>query len=131
MRECLSRDAALALLRQLLPGQWTPNTRGMRIRDGLFLEWGDRFTWPDMAAPDCGAGVSCYGLRDHFGILSDGSVVPCCLDSDGVITLGNVFTEELTDILASPRAVAMAQGFRNRTATEELCRRCGYAQTHL
>ena len=121
----------LALLQQLLPGQWTPNTRGMRIRDGLFLEWGDRFAWPDMAAPDCGAGVSCYGLRDHFGILSDGSVVPCCLDSDGVITLGNVFTEELTDILASPRAVAMAEGFRNRTATEELCRRCGYAQTHL
>ena len=118
-------------LQQLLPGEWKPNTRGLRIRDGLFLEWGDRFAWPDLAAPDCGKGVSCYGLRDHFGILSDGSVVPCCLDSEGVITLGNVFTQELSDILSSPRAIAMAQGFRNRTATEELCRRCGYAQTHL
>ena len=124
-------DAALALLKALLPGQWKPNTRGYRIRDGLFLEWGDRFAWPDAAAPDYGTQVACYGLRDHFGILSDGSVVPCCLDSDGVITLGNVFTEELTDILASPRAKAMAEGFRNRTATEELCRHCGYAQTHL
>ena len=121
-------DTTLALLKEKLAGQWTENTRGYRIRDGLFLEWGDRFQWPDMKAPDYGRQVSCYGLRDHFGILCDGTVVPCCLDSDGVIPLGNVFSQELSDILSSPRANAMAEGFRCRTATEELCRRCGYAQ---
>ena len=121
-------DITLALLQELLPGQWTENTRGYRIRDGLFLEWGDRFDWPDLRAPDYGTNISCYGLRDHFGILCDGTVVPCCLDSDGAIPLGNVFSQALTDILDSPRAKAIAEGFRCRKATEPLCRHCGYAQ---
>lgn len=124
-------QATLAFLREMLPGEWTTNTRGYRIRDKLFLEWGDRFAWPDLTAPDYGQQVSCYGMRDHFGILSDGTVVPCCLDSDGSIPLGNVFREELTDILSSPRARKIAEGFRCRTATEELCRHCGYAQMHF
>ena len=119
------------LLRQLLPGPWQENTRGYRIRDLLFLEWGDRFVWPDREAPETGVFPACYGLRDHFGILSDGTVVPCCLDSDGVIDLGNVFTGELTDILASSRARAIAEGFRCRKVTEDLCRRCGYATKFL
>ena len=118
----------LSLLQEQLPGQWSENTRGYRIRDRLFLEWGDRFDWPDLNAPNYGNQVSCYGLRHQFGILSDGTVVPCCLDSEGSIALGNVFREELADILSSPRAKAIADGFRCRTATEELCRRCGYAQ---
>jgi MoaA/NifB/PqqE/SkfB family radical SAM enzyme len=121
-------DTALSALQELLPGQWTQNTRGYRIRDGLFLEWGERFEWPDLNAPDYGTAIACYGLRDHFGILCDGTVVPCCLDSDGTIPLGNVFSQELADILSSPRATALAEGFRCRNATESLCRHCGYAQ---
>lgn len=121
-------DATLALFKDSIPGQWTPNTRGFRIGDGLFLEWGDRFQWPDKDAPDNGNQLFCHGLRDHFGILSDGTVVPCCLDSDGVIALGNVFQEELSDILESPRARAINEGFSRRRAVEDLCRRCGYAR---
>ena len=121
-------DLTLAFLRQALPGQWQENTRGYRIRDKLFLEWGDRFAWPDLGAQDYGAAVYCHGLGDHFGILCDGTVVPCCLDSEGAIPLGNVFRESLTDILSCQRATAMRDGFRCRKATEELCRRCGYAQ---
>lgn len=122
--------ATLAFLREKLFGPWVTNTRGYRIRDGIFIEWGDRFAWPDLNAPSYGERVFCYGLQDHFGILCDGTVVPCCLDSDGSVALGNVFHEELTDILSAPRAKAIAEGFRCRTATEELCRRCGYAQRH-
>lgn len=121
-------DTALAFFRSRLPGQWVQNTRGYRIRDKLFLEWGDRFQWPDKDAPLQGDRVFCYGLQDHFGILRDGSVVPCCLDSDGVITLGNIFTQELSEILASPRAKAMLEGFARGTASEDLCRRCAYAR---
>ena len=121
-------DTVLAELKEHFPGPWTENTRGYRIRDGLFLEWGDRFAWPDQNAPDGGCDLTCRGLLDHFGILSDGTVVPCCLDSDGVIALGNVFRENLADILASPRANAIAEGFRHRKATEDLCRRCGFAR---
>ena len=117
-----------AFLREHLPGQWQENSRGYRIRDRIFLEYGDRFAWPDTEAPDMGQAVYCYGLKDHFGILCDGTVVPCCLDSDGVIALGNVFTQELGEILYTPRAEAMRKGFACRKAAEDLCRRCGYAR---
>ena len=121
-------DTVLQLLKAHYPHTWAENTRGYRIRDGLFIEWGDRFAWPDQNAPDGGDCLSCRGLQDHFGILCDGTVVPCCLDSDGIIGLGNVFEEELTEILAAPRARAIAAGFRRRKAVEDLCRRCGYAR---
>ena len=121
-------DTTLAFLRENLPGDWAENSRGYRIRDKLYLEWGDRFGWPDKNAPVQGEKVFCYGLRDQFGILCDGTVVPCCLDSDGVIRLGNIFEEDIGDILASPRAKAIIDGFSRRCATEDLCRRCAFAQ---
>ena len=120
-----------AFLRHRFAGEWTENTRGIRIRDKLHLEWGDRFIWPDREAPEQGQEVFCYGLGDHFGILSDGTVVPCCMDSDGVIALGNVFSCPLPEILSSPRAQAMTHGFAYRRASEDLCRRCSYAQRFL
>lgn len=118
----------LSVLRQLLPGEWSDTNRGIKIRCKLFLEWGDRFQWPDRDAEDGGSAVYCYGLKDHFGILCDGTVVPCCLDSDGVINLGNIFEETVPDILAKPRTQAMIEGFRNRNTPESLCRRCGFAR---
>ena len=121
-------DKILELLRSSLQGEWVKNTKGMRIRNKLHIEWGDRFEWPDKEAPIQGDEVFCYGLRDHFGILCDGSVVPCCLDSDGEITLGNIFSQDIDDILSSPTAQKMREGFENRKAVCELCRRCGYAQ---
>lgn len=123
-----NNDIALDFLRKNIEGEWAENTRGLRIREKLFLEYGDRFEWPDKEAQSFGDEVTCYGLRDHFGILSDGTVVPCCLDSDGIITLGNIFEAEISDILGSNRAVAMRKGFECRRAAEELCRRCQYAQ---
>lgn len=118
----------VAFFRSRLEGEWAQNTKGVRIRRRLHLEWGDRFQWPDIAAPVQGGQVFCYGLRDHFGILCDGTVVPCCMDSDGAIALGNILEQSVEEILDSPRAKAMLNGFDRRTATEELCRRCGYAQ---
>lgn len=115
-------------LKNNIHGEWKDNSKGMRIREKMFLEWGDRFQWPDKNADIQGDEVFCYGLRDHFGILCDGTVVPCCLDSEGTINLGNVFNENMADILASERAKNMKYGFDCRRATEELCRKCGYAQ---
>ena len=66
----------------------------------------------------------CYGIRDQIGILADGTVVPCCLDRNGDIPLGNLFTDSLDAILASPRARALYDGFTAHRCTEELCRRC-------
>lgn len=119
---------AIDFLKGEIRGEWVENSKGLRIRDRLFLEYGDRFMWPDKDADIQGDSVFCYGLRDHFGILSDGTVVPCCLDSDGEINLGNVFENDIEDILSSDRATAIVKGFDGRKPSEELCRRCGYAQ---
>lgn len=105
--------------------------RGMKLDERIFLEHGDKFDWPDLNANDMGEEVFCYGLRDQIGILCDGTVVPCCLDSEGDIALGNIFESDLEVILASERAQTMYDGFSNRRATEELCRRCGYATRFL
>ena len=117
-----------ALIRAAFPDPWQENPRGVKVADRVYLEHADRFAWPDMEAQDQGDSVFCYGLKDHFGILSDGRVVPCCLDREGEITLGNIFADEIAAILENPRAKAMRQGFSCRKATEELCRKCGYAR---
>ncbi len=116
------------LLHRHFPEDWVYGKRGARLQDKLHLEYGDRFEWPDLTANDYGDEVFCYGLKDHFGILCDGTVIPCCLDHEGDISLGNIHQQELWDILHSPRALAMREGFTRRKATEELCRRCGYAR---
>lgn len=118
----------VARLQERFTEEWHWGTRGARIRPKLHLEYGDRFQWPDMAAENQGDSVFCYGLKDHFAILCDGRVVPCCLDREGAITLGNIFTQEIGEILQSPRAKAMRDGFTRRCATEELCQKCGYAR---
>ena len=121
-------ESAMRLLCEKLGGEWVENTRGIRIRDKVYLEWGERFEWPDSEADIKGERFFCYGLKDQFGILSDGTVVPCCLDSDGVISLGNIFNGDIDQILSGERAAAMVEGFKCGKASEELCRRCGYAQ---
>ncbi len=107
---------------------WHHSPRGCRLRDKLHLEYGDRFEWPDTEADDRGEHVFCYGLKDHFAILCDGRVVPCCLDREGVIALGNIFDTPVEAILTSERALRMREGFTRRCATEDLCHRCGYAR---
>lgn len=107
---------------------WQFGSRGARIRPKLHLEYGERFEWPDLAKEDKGTEIFCYGLKDHFAILCDGRVVPCCLDREGAITLGNVFESSLENILSTERAVHMRTGFQKRQAIEELCRKCGYAR---
>ncbi len=115
-------------LESRFPETWVKERNGIRIADKVYLEHGDKFDWPDLSAQSGGESVFCYGLRDQIGILSDGTVVPCCLDHNGDIALGNAFDTDLDDIIASPRARDIYNGFTARRATEELCRRCGYAR---
>ncbi len=122
-------DRTLFLLREKFSdGEWREGSRGFRIRHKLHLEWGDRFEWPDVSCDEGNSSVFCYGLSDHFGILVDGTVIPCCLDREGVINLGNIHTQDISEILESPRAQNILDGFKRRCASEELCRKCGYAR---
>lgn len=116
------------MLKERFKEPWVYGDRGARLRHRLHLEYGERFAWPDREAEEGSQSVFCYGLCDHFGILADGTVVPCCLDADGVINLGNAFKESLRELLSSPRAEKIKTGFKSKTAVEELCRRCGYAR---
>ena len=97
-----------------------------RLATGLFLESAARFDWPSPDAPE-GNVQFCHALRQQIAVLCDGTVVPCCLDGEGRMALGNLLRQELPDILNSPRARAMHEGFSRRTPSEDLCRRCGYA----
>jgi len=106
---------------------WKEIYSGYKIGDNLFLEWGERFDWPDIDGDFLGDQHFCYALRDQVGILSDGTVVPCCLDADGVISLGNIFENSLEEILSSERAENIKKSFEKRKLKEELCRKCGYA----
>lgn len=125
-KESLNEDI-LAKLREYFPGEWKESYSSLKLAERIYLEWGQKFDWPDMSAEEMGCNFTCYGMRDQIGILSDGTVVPCCLDSEGDIALGNIFTDDLDDIVSSPRAVAIKEGFENRNVTEPLCRRCGFA----
>lgn len=124
-------EKVIQFLHEKLSGEWAENTKGIRIHKKLHVEWGERFVWPDMEAPLQGDEFFCYGLRDHFGILCDGTVVPCCMDSDGIIALGNIFDDELSEILSSERAESIRCGFEQHRAVEELCCRCSYAQRFI
>ena len=121
-------DAILAKLEQTFPKPWKDNPRGATLAGKVYLEWGEKFDWPDLSAEEGSDGVFCYGLRDQIGVLWDGTVVPCCLDHEGDIPLGNLYEQTLEEILNSPRAKALYDGFSCRKAVEELCRKCGYAR---
>lgn len=121
----------LEAMKAAFPQPWKAEPRGTRIASRVYLEYGDNFDWPDLSAPDGGEKAFCYGLRDQVGVLCDGTVVPCCLDHDGDIPLGNLFETSMEDILEGPRAKAIREGFSGKKAAEPLCRRCGYARRFL
>ena len=122
----------LATLHEAFPGEWTQVRRGAgeRMAHKIFLEWGERFEWPDAIAAQNAQNdrAFCYALRDHVGVLVDGTVVPCCLDADGAIPLGNLTVKNFEDIISSPRARAIYDGFSRRYAQEPLCRSCGFVK---
>ncbi len=130
--EAQANKETLLRLREAFPEEWADvrGGAGKRLATRIFLEYAEHFDWPDMSAPaiEKDADLFCYGLRDQVGILVDGSVVPCCLDAEGEITLGNLFENEIDDILDLPRARAIYDGFTSRRACEDLCLRCGYAR---
>lgn len=117
----------LDALHAYFPESWVQERKGIRIGNRVYLEHADKFEWPDLTAEVQSDQVFCYGMRDHIGILCDGTVVPCCLDHEGDIALGNLFQQNLEEILETPRAKAIYDGFGSGNAPEELCRRCGYA----
>ena len=102
-------------------------TNRIKLKDKVYLNMAEKFQWPDIKIDTLEEKVFCHGLRNQMGILVDGTVVPCCLDSDGNLPLGNIFEKSLKEILEGERAINIYNGFSRRVAVEDLCKRCGYA----
>ena len=98
----------------------------VKLMPYTFLSWDEQFEWPSMDNSYFSETGRCHGMRDLIAVLVDGSVVPCCLDADGIIRLGNLYQQSFEQILNSDRAKAITEGFRNQKVTEELCRHCTY-----
>lgn len=99
---------------------------GLKLADHIFLQTAPRFDWPDGETQRTETHKTCYALRDQIALLVDGTIVPCCLDADGAINLGNIFTDNFDEILNGERAQKIRNGFINHTITEDHCKTCGF-----
>lgn len=102
------------------------HVRGLQIAKNIFIHQSEVFDWPDLKLADVGENGFCYGLREQIAVLVDGTVVPCCLDKDGDLALGNIKDMTLEEIVSGKRARAIYDGFSGKKAVEPLCRKCGY-----
>lgn len=97
-----------------------------KLDDRIFIQYAPRFDWPDGITQRAQSTKTCYALRDQLAILVDGTVVPCCLDAEGQMPLGNIYTTALSEIIESERAEKIRIGFTNHKITEEYCKSCGF-----
>lgn len=101
-------------------------TKGLNLFPRVFLNQASRFNWPNLNENFDNLTGFCYGLRDQVAILVDGTVVPCCLDGEGVINLGNLKNSSFKDIMENKRSTTLYNGFSNRKVVEPLCQKCDY-----
>jgi radical SAM protein with 4Fe4S-binding SPASM domain len=129
-REILKRLRREFCLPESLTGDPIPGRR-LTLAPGIFLSRERQFSWPHTATKQTDLRGSCRGLRDHIAILVDGTVVPCCLDAEADIVLGNIHRHSLAQILGNPRTILMRKGFVNQQLVEPLCQRCDYRRRFL
>lgn len=102
--------------------------KGVKIAPNIYLNQDHEFKWPSLLEPEYTGKGFCHALRSQAAVLVDGTVVPCCLDGEGVIKLGNINEQSFSEIVEGERANNLIDGFSRREAVEELCRKCGYRQ---
>lgn len=102
--------------------------KNIKIRKNLYIDKACEFIWPNLENNYYNESGYCYALKDQIAILVDGTVVPCCLDSNGIIKLGNIYEDSMEDIINSSKFQNIKSGFCNRKAIEELCKRCSFKE---
>lgn len=126
-----SNTIMLAKIRQGLHAEFDPVwdvrwKKSANIKGRVSLHFDSRFEWPNPHQPIRSARGFCHGLSTHIGILADGTIVPCCLDKEGVINLGNCGSRSVEEIVQSPRARTIREGFQKGILVEDLCRKCTF-----
>ncbi|MBP1960981.1 radical SAM/SPASM domain-containing protein [Paenibacillus aceris] len=101
---------------------------GVKLAERVYLNQDHEFQWPDLKAQEIEGPGFCHALRNQAGILVDGTVIPCCLDGEGIINLGNINQTPFSEIVEGERANRLFEGFSRREVVEELCRKCGYRE---
>ncbi len=96
-----------------------------KIKENIYVNKDNLFTWPDYSN-NFNLDGKCYGLNTHIGILVDGTVIPCCLDGNGEINLGNIFKDNLDVILNKEIVINMINGFKNGKSICQLCKNCNF-----
>lgn len=102
--------------------------KGYKVLNRLYVNFDSRFEWPSMNQPIRSEKGFCHALKHHIGIHADGTVVPCCLDKEAVMGLGNCLETGINSILDGEKASQMRMGFLNKVLTESLCQRCDFAK---
>lgn len=102
-------------------------TKSKNLLGRIYLHFDTRFDWPSLDSPNYGETGTCWGTRSQVGIHSDGTVVPCCLDKEAKIPLGNIFETELQEIVKSEKYQRIKTGFENGRKVEELCQKCEFS----
>ncbi len=121
--EFLSEKYSLPNLDELLKqNEW------VKLEDKIFINQDIKFTWPNLKSKILNENGRCLAIKDQIGILVNGDIIPCCIDSEGKIVLGNIFKQELEDVLNSSKAINMKNGFQKNILVEDLCKRCGFLQ---
>lgn len=98
----------------------------LKLSNNVFFEIEEEFIWPSYDNDYWNKEGSCRGTRDHIAILVDGTVVPCCLDSEGIISLGNIYKQNLNDIISSVLFKEINLGFRHNVKVHPLCQKCNF-----
>jgi len=101
--------------------------KSIRLDSKILVHFDNYFEWPSLSNKNYGHGT-CQGLQSHVAVLASGKVVPCCLDCDGIIELGDLHESTLDEIVTSKRASAMLSGFKEGKAVEKLCQKCSYKE---
>lgn len=98
----------------------------IKITNNLLIDTFHEFIWPDLNNNYYNEVGTCKGLIDHIGILSDGTIIPCCLDSQKIINLGNIYQDNLEEIFNKEIVKEMIKGFKNNYKCQELCKHCSF-----
>lgn len=98
----------------------------IKISSTIYVDKDNEFTWPDNIEDELSPLGYCHALKTHIAILVDGTVVPCCLDSNASIPLGNIYDNTLEEIINNERYKNLQKSFQNRKPCESLCRRCTF-----
>lgn len=101
---------------------------GFEIIKNVFISINKEFIWPSLDNDYYNENGTCYALRDHIGILSNGDIIPCCLDVNGILKLGNIYKDNLDTIISSNRYQNMLNSFKNNKRIEELCKHCNFIE---